>query len=256
MTDETKDDDMDALTEQLGLVKLTDDVSIHKEPDDYDTTISIIKSAAERIEVCAKNDGCTDGRIMSAMKEAPFLEKLKEMLLDEKPHWEIAISPPRASCDIMINTLRINLKLSDCKTADNSVNKSAIYYSITGLTTYPNNSNWNKFYKMLLDAKSKNQIKLKRDKMTEYHYLVKNKLTGDVIMKSIFDIHTYVSNPSNDLQISWRNEFKNIDYAVEDENYTKKVEELLKCIQKSVKEMIRRSQEFAEGDVEQLFIQE
>jgi hypothetical protein len=156
----------------------------------------------------------------------------------------------------MVNSIRINLKLTDCKTADNSVNKPSIYYSITGLTTYPYSSNWNMFLDKLADAKTTNQIKKQRYKPTEYHYLVKNKLTGDVLLKPIFDIHTYVSNASNDLQINWKNEFVYSEYHTEDADYLKKVQELLGCIQKSVKEMIERTTRFAEADMEELLTSE
>jgi hypothetical protein len=189
-----------------------------------------------------------DGRIDSAMQEGPFLTEVKRLLLIDHPEWDIVISPPRAACDFMVNSIRINLKLTDCKTSDNSMNKPSIYYSITGLTTYPYSSNWNDFLDKLLEAKNKNQIKLVRDKTTEYHYLVKNKITGDAIVKPVFDIHTYVSNPSNDLQINWKNEFANAAYELQEEDYSKKVYELLLCIQKSVQEMIGRTKKFAEAD--------
>jgi hypothetical protein len=183
------------------------------------------------------------------MKETPFLNEMKKILLEKHPDWEVVISPPRASCDIMVNSIRINLKLTDCKSSDNSVNKPSIYYSITGLTTYPYSSNWNDFLDRLTDAKTKTQIKKQRYKPTEYHYLVKNKLTGNVLLKPIFDIHTYVSNASNDLQINWKNEFTYSEYHTEEVDYLKKVQSLLLCIQKSVKEMIERTERYAKADL-------
>jgi hypothetical protein len=217
---------------------------------EYITTITEIESVAKLIEV--KKTDC-DGRIDSAIKETPFLNEMKRLLLEKHPEWEIIISPPRAACDIMINSIRINLKLTDCKSSDNSVNKPSIYYSITGVTTYPYSSNWNEFLDRLTDAKKTNHIKKTRDKPTEYHYLVKNKLTGDVLLKPIFDIHTYVSNASNDLQINWKNEFSSSEYHTEDKDYENKVKSLVKCIQRSVKEMIERTKRFAEADIDLLF---
>lgn len=216
---------------------------------DYNNTISDIYSIAKSIGV--KKDNC-DGRIDSAMKEIPFLNEMKRLLLEKHPDWNVIISPPRASCDIMINSIRINLKLTDCKSSDNSVNKPSIYYSITGLTTYPYSSNWNEFLDKLAEAKKNNQIKIQRHRPTEYHYLVKNKITGDVLLKSIFDIHNYVSNASNDLQINWKNEFVFSDHKTKDEDYLNKVKSLLVCIQKSVKEMIERTKRFADADVSSL----
>ena len=220
---------------------------------EYKETIQMIKKVAKDISVIKTNK---DGRIDSAIKEGPFLEEIKTKILKKYPNWNVIISPPRASCDIMINGIRINLKLTDCKSADNSVNKPSIYYSITGLTNYPYSSTWNEFYKRLVKAKGNNNIKMVRDKSTEYHYLVKNKINGDVLFKSIFDIHTYISNPSNDLQINWKNEFENIKYKTRDDNYLEKVKELILTIQKSVKEMISRTKEFADADIGEIFREE
>jgi len=214
----------------------------------YTTTITTVAAVAKDIDV--KREGC-DGRIDSAIKEVPFLEELKLRLLELHPSWDVVISPPRASCDLMVQGIRINLKLTDCKSADNSVNKPSIFYSITGDTTYPFSSTWNQFYQRLRDAK--HRIKTTRYQPTEYHYLVKNKLTGDVLMKPIFDIHTYMSNPSNDLQINWKHEFAHLEYRTEEADYVKKVESLMKCIQKSVREMIERTHDFAYADMEELF---
>ena len=218
-------------------------------PDNYTATYNAVLSVAKQISI-TRTEG--DGRIDSALKEIPFLNEMKRLLLEMFPDWQIIISPPRASCDIIVNSIRINLKLTDCKSSDNSVTKPSIYYSITGLTTYPYSSNWNEFLDRITDAKSANQIKIQRQVRTEYHYLVKNKLTGDVILKPIFDIHTYVSNASNDLQINWKKEFEKSEYHTEDADYTKKVHSLLVCIQKSVREMIDRTRRFADADMSAL----
>lgn len=216
---------------------------------DYDTMINEIKTVAKTISII-KSD--YDGRIDSAMKELPFLEEMKKILLDKYPDWKVIISPIRGSCDIMINSIPINLKLTDCKTSDNSMNKASIYYSITGQTTYPYSSNWNIFLDLLTEAKKMHCFKKHRCKRTEYHYLVKNKITGDVLLKPIFDIHTYISNPSNDLQINWKNEFIHLEYTIEEADYLQKVRSLLVCIQKSVKEMIARTIRFAEADIDNI----
>ena len=220
---------------------------------DYELTIAEIKRAA--LIIGLEKSESADGRIDSAMKETPYLNDLKQLIMTDHPDWDVQISPPRASCDIMVNSVRINLKLTDCKSSDNSMNKPSIFYSITGLTNYPYSSNWKDFRDRIQDAGRANQIKHRRHKPTEYHYLVKNKITGEVLLKPIFDIHTYVSNPSNDLQINWKNEFINSGYYIDssdDEVYMKKVEELLLCIQKSVKDMIERSLPFAEADIASL----
>lgn len=217
---------------------------------DYDTTISEVMNVAKTIDI--QKTG-SDGRIDSAMKEGPFLSKLKDTLLKTHPLWNVVISPPRASCDIMINSIRINLKITECKSSDNAMNKPSMYYSITGSTDYPYSSTWNEFLYKLKESSVNNQIKKVRERATEYHYLVKNKETGEVLLKSIFDIHTYISNPSNTLQINWKNEFIHREYCINDEEYSDKVHSLLLCIQKSVKEMIARTNEFAEADIDTLF---
>jgi hypothetical protein len=217
--------------------------------DLYNATIAEVITIARSLEVRKMK---VDGRIDSAIKEGPFLEELKAHLLAKYPDWEILISPPRAFCDIKINSIPINLKMTDCKTADNSVNKSAIFFSITGNTNYPYSSNWNDFLRHLQDAKDRGEIKMTRHKPTEYHYLVKNKITGDVLLKPIFDIKSYISNPSNDLQIHWKNEFASACYSTDDTEYLKKVQELLCCLQKSVREMIARTRNFAEADFTEL----
>ena len=228
----------------------TEEAKTEEEEDEYDNMMSEIKSVAESISVTKTG---ADGRIDSAMKEGPFLNQLRDVLLQSHPNWEIVISPPRAPCDIMVNTIRINLKLTDCKSCDNSVNKPSIYYSITGLSDYPYASNWNTFLDRLVVAKNANKIKQQRHKPTEYHYLVKNKQTGAVLMKPIFDIRTYHSNPSNDLQINWKDEFAYSEYFVGDADYDAKVKSLLSCIQESVKKMIENTRRFAEADIDALF---
>lgn len=228
-------------------------LSVRKVPEvlpNYKNTISETIDIAKMIDIQKTK---TDGRIDSAIKEGPFLKELKKNVLKKHPSWQVIISPPRASYDIMINSIQINVKLTECKSRDNSMNKQSIYFSITGKTDYPYSSTWNMFLDKMIEAKSANQIKQIRDKSTEYHYLVKNKITGEILLKPIFDIHTYVSNPTNNLQINWKNEFDHKNYFIEEKEYLDKVQSLLFCIQKSVREMIVRTNEFAQSDMKLLF---
>uniref|UniRef100_A0A6C0HSM1 Uncharacterized protein n=1 Tax=viral metagenome TaxID=1070528 RepID=A0A6C0HSM1_9ZZZZ len=212
----------------------------------YENTISEVIFVAKSIDMKKKS---SDGRIDSAMKEEPFLKELEKTLLSSHPLWKINISPPRGCYDIKINSIHINLKITECKANDNAMNKPSMYFSITGQTDYPYSSSWNDFLDMIIKAKSENKIKRTRDKSTEYHYLVKNKVTGDVLLKPIFDIHTYMSNPSNNLQINWKNEFNHRDYCIDESQYIEKVKSLMSCIQTSVREMILRTKEFADADI-------
>jgi hypothetical protein len=209
----------------------------------YQETIAAIKAAAASIQVERIGE---DGRIGSAMSEKPFLEELKRRL---PPTYQVDLPRARAPQDVIINGIRINAKLTDCKTSDNAANKPSLFWSITG-EQYPYASNWNHFLEKMVAAKAAGKIKAERDPMTEYHYLAKNKTTGEVLLKSVFDIHTYVSNPSNDLQINWGNEFAHADYVAPD--YKKKVAELLGAIQRSVREMISRTQSFANAKFDEL----
>ena len=76
--------------------------------EEYCTIIEEITTVAKSIDI-EKSDG--DGRIDSALKEGPFLKEMTRILLEKHPDWDIIISPPRAPCDIMINSIPINLKL-------------------------------------------------------------------------------------------------------------------------------------------------
>lgn len=213
----------------------------------YAEICAAIVAVATAISVGSSMAG--DGRIQSATKEGPFLEAFKRELLRAHPTFQVEISPPRAACDLLVNGLRINLKLTDCKSADNSCNKPSLFFSITGDTNYPYSSTWNDFWQKLQEAKTAGKVKLRRDPMTEYHYLVKNKQTDEVLFKSIFDIHTYRSNPSNDLQIHWGNEFAHKEYMTTEADYMNKVRELLTTIQRSVQQNIASTKNLADADI-------
>jgi hypothetical protein len=209
------------------------------------------ETALEIQQVCAaiplsSSDG--DGRLASALKEIPFLEELQRRLLEAHPAWVIQISPPRAACDIMIQGLRINLKLTTGGT-DNAMNKPSVFYSLTGRTDYPYSSTANDFLLEVQKAKAAGQIKIMRNRSTEYHYLVKNKTTGAVLFKPIFDIHRYISNPSNDLQINWKSEFEHAAEVTAEADYKKKVHSLLEAYQTSVRKRVESEMKFAYADL-------
>jgi hypothetical protein len=241
-------------------------MEIEKEPisvEDYQTTIDhitavlpeaikkfTIKDADKNaIKLTVKDADKDDGRITSSLLEPPFLDCLKDLLLKRDPLMCVEIQEIRKSSDIKINGVWINLKLTT-GTQDNACSKAGIYFSYTSATNFPNrqNINWNQFKSCMDKAKSEGKIKKTRQKSTEYHYLVVNKLSGDFILKSIFDIHTYKSNPSNDLQINWNNEFEHRDYICDD--YCKKQSELYKVLQLSQQQSIETRIKFAYDDFE------
>ena len=189
-----------------------------------------------------------DGRITSAVKETEYLDKLEKGILSKNPDFKIDRPKARHWYDIRINDIPINLKLTTGGT-DNAFNKVAIVFSISGEEIKKKNMNYNTWFNYL-KTMPKKQV---RDKQTEYHYLVLNKNNGALLFKSILDIHSYKSNPCNDMQISWGQEFLQKDYKIDDEQYKEKIKELLKTVQKSVKQLIESMREFSDADIDTLF---
>jgi hypothetical protein len=210
----------------------------------YPELIQAIKDECAKINLIYSKDG--DGRITSAVKEREYLNRLEKGLLDSHPSLKFEHQPAeRWWWDFRLNGLHINLKLTTGGT-DNAFNKVAIIYSISGNEVEKRNMNYNQFFKIIKECKKK----VERNPMTEYHYLVVNKNTGKILLKSILDIHTFKTNPCNDLQINWSNEFNNIDFVTPDIKLKEKIQELLKTIQTSVKQAIAGMKEFAEAEID------
>tara|TARA_B100000902_G_scaffold366421_1_gene388189 strand:- start:1237 stop:1878 length:642 start_codon:yes stop_codon:yes gene_type:complete len=169
-----------------------------------------------------------DGRIASAIAENPYLNRLQEIIGEKYPRTKFEIKPARSWCDFMVDDQPFNLKITGGKSADNAMNKLAIVYTLTGsFNGVSNTMNMNDMFRAI---KNKG-IKKERDKNSEYIYLVINKKTLDFICKSILDLKEYKTNPSNILQINWKNEFENKNYVCED--HIEKIDELFLTIKKS-----------------------
>lgn len=181
-----------------------------------------------------------DGRIVSALKEKEYLTALKARLSTSHPSFTVEIPAARYWYDIRVNNIPINLKLTTGGT-DNAFNKVAILYTFTGVEI-KRNMNFDAWYALIRSTPPKTE----RDRATEYHYLVVHKTTGAVLLKSLFDIHTYKANPCNDLQISWRNEFAHADYVCA--SHHSKTQELLRTVQASVRAAIAGMRTFADSD--------
>jgi len=204
----------------------------------YQITQAIVEAAKKtNIEYSAEDE---DGRLDSAIKEKPYLK----MLIKELPSdFKCDVPKVRYWYDIRINGIPINLKLTTGK-ADNAFNKKAVETVLTcGELTTTQNSNFNQFYATL-----KKCAKNGRNLESEYHYLVINKKTGQILFKPILDIHTYTTNPSNIIQINWKNEFNNITYKCPD--FKAKIRELLKAIQTSLRQWEERSRDFRNADID------
>jgi hypothetical protein len=211
----------------------------------YTETIQSIKEECGKINITYSKKG--DGRIISAIKEKAYLDKLEAGLKAKHPSIEIIRPKERFWFDIQINGIPINLKLTTGKT-DNAFNKRSIVASIScSDPSISQNTNFNKLYDALKSCSKSDE----RNPSTEYHYLVVHKNTGTILLKSILDIHSYKSNPSNILQINWNNEFKNIDYTCDD--FKEKIRELLKTIQTSLKKQYENSKKFLEANIDKDF---
>lgn len=210
----------------------------------YPALIRAIKEECKKITLTYSKQG--DGRLTSAVKENEYLSFLEKGLKDNHPSLRFETQPvERWWWDFRVNDVPFNLKLTTGGT-DNAFNKVAIIYSITGTDLKKRNMNFNQFYKILKETPKKTV----RDPLTEYHYLVVNKNDGTLLLKSILDIHTFKSNPCNDLQINWTNEFKHMDFVVSDAKYNEKVQELLKTIQASIKQAVASMNDFANANID------
>jgi hypothetical protein len=208
----------------------------------YDETTLAIQQAAKKTNInFSVKDAEEDGRLDSAVKEKAYLKVFIKSLPDG---FKVEIPKARYWYDITINGIPINLKLTTGKT-DNAFNKQAVEATMLcgGKHRTTQNSNYNTFYSNLKQC-SKNG----RNLLTEYHYLVINKNTGEILFKPLLDIHTYKTNPSNIMQINWTNEFKEVSYKCPD--HKAKIRELLKVIQTSLREWYERSKDFINADID------
>jgi hypothetical protein len=212
----------------------------------YKNTITAIKEACSNINLTYSND--SDGRIVSAIKEKEYLTTLQKSLNITHPTFNIEIPKDRFWYDIRINEIPLNLKLTTGGT-DNAFNKEAIIYTLSGVGVDKKNMNFCIFWDKCMNCQKKDV----RDKSTEYHYLVVNKITGKILIKSILDIHTFKTNPCNIMQINWKNEFNHIDYEISDDDFKEKIKQILKTIQTSVKQYISSTQKFADANVDDLY---
>ncbi len=208
----------------------------------YSEIIKAILDECNKISLTFSQEG--DGRITSAVKEAEYLKQLEGGLKQQHPSLCFELQPvERWWWDFRVNSIPFNLKLTTGGT-DNAFNKVAILFSISGKEVEKRNMNYNQFYKVYKESVKKTQ----RDPMTEYHYLVVQKQTGKILLKSIFDIHSFKSNPCNDLQINWSHEFQHIHYKTPDDKYIEKTRELLTTIQTSVKQAMASMNDFANAN--------
>lgn len=208
---------------------------------EYYKWVKAIKEAAKLTNIDYSKDSEEDGRLDSAVKEKAYFNTFVTHL---PPDFKIDRPKARVWYDIMINGIPINLKLTTGK-ADNAFNKKGVEATLAGGPDIMTNQNthFNQLYSNLKKHASK-----ERNLQTEYHYLVVNKITGDILFKPLLDIHTYKTNPSNIMQIDWKNEFSQIAYKATE--HKAKIRELLKVIQSSLKQWYDRSKVFINADID------
>jgi hypothetical protein len=204
----------------------------------YDQTLADIRAACGRIRIDFSTAG--DGRLCSAADEDVYLPRLKSELGSSHV---VVIPPARTWADIFIDDIPFNLKLSACESADNAFNRQAILFTLTGKKHGRTNLNFKDMWEHLTTV----PWKAVRDKRTEYHYIAVNKQTGEALVKSILDIHTYVINAalSNVLQINWKNEFLHRDHAIADADFTEQGRKLVRACQEAVRRALANLTDFA-----------
>lgn len=175
-----------------------------------------------------------DGRIGSTVNEIWYLEKIKSYLHSYEPKLEIHPSMSREWYDISIDGIPINLKLTSGGT-DNAFNKLSIDYTVSGKFPEKKKLSYNEWLTSL--KKEFYGMSDTREFHKEYHYLAVDKTNGRHCFKSILDIESYRSNPSNILQIYWKAEFelnnkKSIRH-LKMVNKHEKIIEILKLVQNS-----------------------
>lgn len=143
--------------------------------------------------------GSGDGRTDSTFAENYIISKIKEA-----DKWKVEApnkksNNNRAWYDVKIDGFFIDIKVSECKTADNTQAKKAIYYLLTGDENTGNiPDRGDEFFRLMYKNESPNEIR-------DYYYLVVNKTdTSDVFMVSLKGLAKCNVNPSNmPFQVNW-----------------------------------------------------
>jgi hypothetical protein len=195
----------------------------------YNTIAKIINNAIANIHPKIKN--VVDGRIASALSEQSYITQIKTNIHKINPAISVVIPPKRAWCDLFIAGIPINIKITKGGT-DNVFNKNMVHYTLFH-KVIPQMS-----YKDWSREISTSKITQIRRQTHEYHYLVYNKKTNESLFKSILDLYSYKSNPSNILQINWTKEFKYKSYKINNEEHIDKKIILLETVQQSIKEAL------------------
>jgi len=204
-------------------------------------TLEAIRQAAKTI-ILEYPHG-EDGRITSAIKESEYLHRLKEAL---GPQFCFEIPQKRHWYDFKVDGIHINLKITNGG-GDNAFNKQALIFTWSGQAHSKAPGNMNNMLSVLTSLPRLSH----RDPLSEYYYLVVHKKTGNTLLKSLVDIHTFKDNcAGNVMQIDWDAEFKHADYTAPDR--ATKMIDLLKVVQTACRKQMANMAQFVEFNIDSL----
>lgn len=189
-----------------------------------------------QFELC--NGSHDDGRIVSIEKEKDVIDKISSK-------FDCIIPPPRHWFDIGLKmndqVIYCNIKISKGST-DNAFQKKAIIHSFTDI--HNDNIKTNMNFDEMLRLINEHEI-CERNYNREYYYIYIDKKDKTIIIRSLFDIINFQSNPLNYLQINWSKEKKCKDIEfVEDVQIIKK--KVLGTIAESLKKFLENNSKFVE----------
>lgn len=219
--------------------------------DTYENIIAIVRRAATH---CFPDGKIWEsGRTGSATAEHVCLCTLRDAIIGENSRYIFDLpavtvhgaADDRSWWDFRVEGIPFNLKITSGSSADNALNKQGIISSITGHIHQPRTCSWAQFHRAISASPWPKQ----RDRSTEYHYLVINKRTGFMCVKSILDVWKYIPNCnlSNVLQINWRQERTYSEVTPESETMQKKLS-LVQTIQYAVRVAIESVRGLTEFD--------
>lgn len=179
-----------------------------------------------------------DGRIVSIEKEKDVIEKIQQ-------RFDCITPPPRHWYDIALKMndeiIYCNIKISKGST-DNAMQKKAIVHSFTNM--HHKNIKANMNFNEMLRTINEHQIET-RNYNREYYYVYIDKKDKTIIIRSIFDITHFQSNPCNYLQINWNKE-KDVDDMEYIDDITEIKKKILGTIAKSLKTFIDHNSKLVE----------
>jgi hypothetical protein len=186
-----------------------------------------------------KNRDIIDARTESLLQEADVIRAINTYTSTS-----CITPPPRYWYDIAIvdkvktNVIYyINIKISSGG-CDNAFNKKAIAYSLSNIAENDinNTMSYNQLWDIVMSPKTSRK---KRNRNAEYYFLYIDKLDKTVFIRSLCDIRSWVSNPTNILQINWAKEKKEEEKEKEKEK-EKEIDNIRHTIMDNISTSLRK----------------